>query len=210
MSSRIAVVYYSATGNVHASAEAIAQGAKDAGAEVRLRRVPETAPDSAIDKNPEWRAHADATADVPIATLDDLKWADGFALGSPTRFGNVSAQLKAFIDTTGGLWQAGHMAGKPLIGFTSSYELHGGQEATLISLYNVACHWGSIIVPTGYVDYDITHTAGGNPYGIGYVSGDVATVKLEDHLSHARWQGSRLAQIAAAVAPLRPEPHDEH
>ncbi|WP_216204531.1 flavodoxin family protein [Amycolatopsis aidingensis] len=101
-SPRIAVVYYSATGNMHRLAEAFAEGAGDAGAEVRLRRVAELAPDSAIDANPAWRAHLEDTAHIEHASLDDLVWATGFAFGTPTRFGNVSAQLKQFLDTTGG------------------------------------------------------------------------------------------------------------
>src|SRR5689334_22326212 len=102
---RIAVIYYSATGNVHALAESVAKGARQAGAEVRLRRVRELAPDHAIDANPAWRAHHDVTKhQVEFATLDDLEWADGYAFGTPTRYGNVSAQLKQFLDERGGLW----------------------------------------------------------------------------------------------------------
>lgn len=202
MKTRIAVVYYSATGHVHDMAEGIAQGARDAGAQVRLRQVPELAPDEAIDRNPAWRAHRDGTADLPVATLDDLKWADGFAFGSPTRFGNISGQLKQFIDTAGRLWAAGDLANKPFTGFTSSGNLHGGQESTLLTLYNVAYHWGSIIVPPGYVDGDIVKAAGGNPYGLSVVSGD-NPVKHEDMLAAARYQGARLATITTATASVR-------
>jgi NAD(P)H dehydrogenase (quinone) len=92
----VAVIYYSSTGNVHALAEAVAEGAEETGAEVRLRRVAEFAPDEAIDANAAWRAHLQATASVPVASLDDLRWADAYAFGSPTRFGNLSAQLKQF------------------------------------------------------------------------------------------------------------------
>ncbi|GAB3274498.1 NAD(P)H:quinone oxidoreductase [Parasphingorhabdus pacifica] len=201
MSARIAVVYYSATGNVHAIAEAVAEGAADAGAEVRLRRTPEIAPKEAIDGNPEWRAHLDATADVETAKLDDLVWADGYAFGTPTRFGNVASQLKQFIDTAGGIWEAGELVDKVATGFTSSYELHGGQESTLLSLYNVMYHWGSMILPTGYADYDIIHEAGGNPYGLSSPSGQGEPSK--DLLKAAKFQGGRLAKVSAAVAPLR-------
>ncbi|WP_232665521.1 NAD(P)H:quinone oxidoreductase [Pseudonocardia sp. TRM90224] len=201
MPSRIAVVYYSATGNVHTTAEAIADGAAAAGAQVRLLRTAETAPAHALDRNAAWRAHADATADVPIATPDDLVWADGFAVGTPTRYGNIAAQLKSYIDTTGGIWEAGHLAGKPFTAFTSTSERHGGQESTLLALYNIAYHWGSIIVPTGYVDYDIIHAAGGNPYGLSSVSGEGEPSK--ELLNAARFQGGRLAHLAAALAPLR-------
>jgi NAD(P)H dehydrogenase (quinone) len=202
MSTRITVVYYSATGNVYDIAEAVAQGARDTGAEVRLRQAAELAPDAAIDQNPAWRAHRDATTHIPLATLDDLRWADGFAFGSPTRFGNIASQLKQFIDTTGGLWQAGELANKALTGFTSSHQLHGGQETTLLALYNMAYHWGSIIVPTGSVDYDIMHAAGGNPYGLSSTH-EEDPIKREDLYSAARFQGSRLATVASALTPLR-------
>jgi NAD(P)H dehydrogenase (quinone) len=197
---RIAVVYYSATGNVHAIAEALAKGATGAGAEVRLRRVEETAPDHVVDRNPDWQAHRDATADIPVATLDDLTWADGYALGTPTRYGNVAAQLKQFIDRTGGIWEAGHLADKSFTGFTSTAEVHGGQESTLLALYHVAHHWGSIIVPTGYVDYDLIHAAGGNPYGLSTVAGPDGPP--EEVLAAATHQGARLARITAALAAV--------
>ncbi|WP_329093505.1 NAD(P)H:quinone oxidoreductase [Streptosporangium sp. NBC_01469] len=201
MNIRIAVIYYSATGNVHALAEALARGVASAGAEVRLRRVPELAPRSAIDSNPAWRDHCDATAHIEEATVDDLVWADGFAFGTPTRFGNVSSQLKQFLDMTGKIWQEGELTGKAATGFTSSYEVHGGQETTLVALYNVMHHWGSIIVPTGYADYDLIHAAGGNPYGISIRDGD------EDLAKHvyaaAEYHGARFARIAGALKPLR-------
>jgi NAD(P)H dehydrogenase (quinone) len=201
MSVRIAVVYYSATGNVHALAQAYVEGAADAGAEVRLRRVVELAPDAAIDGNPEWRAHLEATSHIEVATTDDLTWADGFAFGTPTRFGNVSSQLKQFLDSTSAAWEAGLLASKPVTGFTSSHERHGGQESTLLALYNVMYHWGAIIIPTGYVDYEILAAAGGNPYGISSISGE--GVPSKEALNAARFQGGRLAQAAVALAPLR-------
>ncbi|WP_156755552.1 NAD(P)H:quinone oxidoreductase [Actinokineospora pegani] len=202
MAARIAVIYYSSTGTIHRLAEGIVRGAEAAGAEVRLRRAAELVPDDQVDKNPEWRAHLDATADIPVATPDDLRWADGFAFGTPTRFGNVSSQLKQFLDSTSGLWNEGVMVGKAATGFTSSYELHGGQETTLVALYNVMHHWGSIIVPTGYADYDIIHAAGGNPYGIS------ATHTDEDLRKHvqaaAEFHGGRFARVAEALKAVRP------
>lgn len=195
MSVRVAVIYYSATGNVHQLAEAVAAGAAARDAEVRLRRVPELAPDSAIDANPAWRAHVDATKNqVPEATLADLEWATAYAFGTPTRFGNVSSQLKQFIDLTGGLWQAGVFHSKPATSFTSAMNRHGGQESTLLSLNNVFYHWGCIIVPPGYTD-PLLYAAGGNPYGTSWPSGggegpDGATLEA------ARYQGRHLADIA--------------
>src|SRR5690242_1540101 len=126
MTCTVAVIYYSSTGNVHALARAVAAGAEEAGAEVRLCRVAELAPAEAIDANPAWRAHTDATAAMPLATHDDLRWADGVAFGTPTRFGNVSAQLKQFLDTTGPLWARGELADKIVTGFTSAINTHGG------------------------------------------------------------------------------------
>jgi NAD(P)H dehydrogenase (quinone) len=192
--SRITVAYYSSTGSVHAIAEALADGCRGAGAEVRLRRFAELAPDHVVERNPEWRAHLDATAHIPTATVDDLVWADGFALGSPTRFGQPSAQLQQFVDSTSAAWHAGQLVDKPATGFTSAYERHGGHEATLLALYHTFCHWGSIVVPTGYVDQALTHAAGGNPYGVSSVGGDGPP--SEDVLDLARFQGRRLAVLA--------------
>lgn len=198
MGVRVAVVYYSATGNVHALAEAVAEGAEGAGAEVRLRRVAELAPDRAIDGNPAWRAHVDATKDrVAEATLEDLEWATAYAFGTPTRYGNVTAQLKQFIDLTGGQWQAGVFHNKPVTSFTSAMNRHGGQESTILSLNNVFYHWGCVIVPPGYTD-PLLFAAGGNPYGTSWPSGggegpDGATLEA------ARYQGRHLADIAGRL-----------
>lgn len=200
---RIAVIYYSSTGNVHRLAEAFAEGATRAGAEVRLRRVAEIAPDGPIDANPRWRAHLDATSGIERASHDDLRWATGYAFGTPTRFGNVSAQLRQFLDTTGSLWQADELASKPATGFVASNTHHGGQESTLLSMYNTLYHWGSVILPTGYVTGDVAIRAGGNPYGVSLVEERAASD--EDYVSAvleaARRQGARLAEAAAQLAP---------
>lgn len=196
---RIAVVYYSATGNVHALAEAVAAGAAEAGAEVRLRRVPELAPDTAIDANPAWRAHVDATkGTVQEATLADLEWAQGFAFGSPTRFGNIAAQLKQFMDQAGGLWYHGKLA-KPVTSFTSAMNRHGGQESTILAMNNVFYHWGCVLVPPGYTDPAI-YASGGNPYGVSWASGQGGERPDEATLTSARYQGRRLAQVTAKLA----------
>lgn len=204
-STRIAVIYYSATGNVHRLAEAVAEGAADAGAEVRLRRAGELAPEATIAANPAWHAHREATASIGEVRLADLTWAQGYAFGTPTRFGNVSSQLKQFLDTTSGLWLAGKLANKPATGFTASMDPHGGQESTLLALYNSMYHWGSVILPPGWVDYAIAHAAGGNPYGISQV--ETEAVENPDYvkavLAAARHQGGRLAHAASALAPLQ-------
>jgi NAD(P)H dehydrogenase (quinone) len=196
----VAVIYYSATGNVHALAHALAEGAEAEHAEVRLRRVAELAPDAAIDSNPAWRAHADASVDIPVASHDDLRWADAYAFGTPTRFGNVSGQLKQFLDTTGPLWAAGELSDKPVTAFTSAINAHGGNESTLLALYNTMHHWGAIVVAPGYTD-PRGAAAGGNPYGTAHPSGSGGPG--EAALAAARAQGERLARIAALLAAGR-------
>jgi NAD(P)H dehydrogenase (quinone) len=194
---RVAVIYYSSTGHVHRLAEAVRDGAREAGAEVRLRRVEELAPEEAIQENPDWAAHRDATRDIEVATLDDLEWADAYIFGTPTRFGNVAAQLKQFLDSTGALWAEGKLAGRIASGFTSSQNAHGGQETTLLSLYSTMYHWGAIVVAPGYTDPRV-FASGGNPSGAG--STDAPS---SDELDGARHLGERVAAIAARLgAPV--------
>jgi NAD(P)H dehydrogenase (quinone) len=194
---KVAVIYYSATGNVHALAEAVAEGAAEAGAQVRLRRVAELAPAQAIDSNPAWRAHFDATAAIQVATNDDLRWADGVVFGSPTRFGNISAQLKQFLDRTGPLWAAGELADKVATGFTSAGNPHGGNESTLLAPYHTLYHWGAIVVAPGFTDRSIAQ-AGGNPYGTSHAS--AGGPPGSDVLAAARYQGRRPAAVAESLA----------
>jgi len=189
----VAVIYYSATGSVHRLAQAIGEGAASQGAEVRVKHVPELAPADAIASNPEWQAHYDAIKDGEFATLDDLAWADAYVLGTPTRFGNVSSQIKQFIDTAGGLWMEGALAGKVASSFTSAMNAHGGQESTILALNNVFYHWGSVIVPPGYTDPRV-FAGGGNPYG---VSSSGAPTDAE--IAAAVHQGERVAQVAAKL-----------
>lgn len=148
----IAVVYYSATGTIADIAREMAETAEKAGAQVRLRRVAELASQQAIDANPAWAANLAATIDIPTAVPDDLVWADGVLLGSPTRFGNIAAQLKQFLDTLGPVWQQGLLADKVYSGFTSAGTGHGGHEATLLALSHTFHHFGGILVPPGYTD----------------------------------------------------------
>jgi NAD(P)H dehydrogenase (quinone) len=196
----IAVIYYSATGNVHALADAVADGAGEAGAEVRLRQVEEIASELLISQNQYWGRHRAAVRDQPNATLEDLEWADGVAFGTPTRFGNVAAQLKQFIDQAGQLWQEGRLADKVATSFTSSQTTHGGQESTILALNNTFYHWGMVIVPLGYTVNEV-FASGGNPYGASYTSGDrLAGRPTAEALAAARAQGARLARYAAAIA----------
>lgn len=197
-SANITVVYYSATGNVAAMAHALAEGASGAGATVRVRRVPETAPADAVAANPKWAAFAESNADE-IATLADLEWADGIALGSPTRFGNSTSQLRSFLDTTGGLWFKNALSTKVGTSFTAASTLHGGLESTILAMNNVFYHWGSIIMPLGYGEQHVARVTG-NPYGASWVSRGGAAPD-EDTLESARLQGKRLAEVSAALAP---------
>jgi NAD(P)H dehydrogenase (quinone) len=132
--------------------------------------------------------------DDPVASLDDLEWCDGYIFGTPTRFGNVSAQLKQFMDTAGPLWGAGKLADKVAAGFTSSQNAHGGQESTLLALYNTMHHWGAIIAAPGYTDPRVFE-GGGNPYGASAVDGTT-----EGELTSARYVGERVATIAERLA----------
>lgn len=193
----VAVIYYSATGTLTTMAKAIAQDAEAAGATVRLRKVAELAPQAAIDTNPAWVANIEATADIAEATADDMRWADAVIFGSPTRYGNISAQLKQFLDTLGGLWQQGELADKVYSGFTASATPHGGQETTLVALYNTVHHFGGILVTPGY-----THASkfvDGNPYGTSHVSGQGDLPVNEQTLTAARVQAERVVKFTRAI-----------
>jgi NAD(P)H dehydrogenase (quinone) len=197
MSTRILVVYYSATGNTAKLSAALADGARGIGAEVRVRTVTETAPAEAIASNPRWQAHVDTGPRPGLATLADLEWADGIAVGSPTRFGGPAGQLKSFLDTTGGLWIKGKLADKVATSFTTSSTAHGGLESTVLAINNIFYHWGAIVLPLGYVDPHLMES--GNPYGGSWVSRKSAAPD-DTALRALRIQGARLATIAGYVA----------
>lgn len=195
----ITIVYYSSTGNTYDMARAIEAGAQAAGAQVRLRRVPELAGPEAIASKPAWGAHLEATKAVPEATLADLEWADGYLFGSPTRFGLPAAQLKQFIDTVGPLWATGKLQDKAAAAFTGAGNTHGGQESTLLALHNMFYHWGSVIVPPGFTDASVK-AAGGNPYGTSFTASAPLTAEV---LAAARYQGQRVARFATVLAAAR-------
>jgi NAD(P)H dehydrogenase (quinone) len=178
MATKIAIVYYSSTGTVHAMAHRAAQAAEKQGAEVRLRHVRETAPQEAIDEQEDWVAHRKEVEDQPEADPDDLAWADVVLMGSPTRYGHVASQLQAFIDTLGPHWQEGKLADKVYAGFTASQTAHGGQESTLIGLYVSFMHFGGIVVAPGYTDS--VKFEDGNPYGASKVSGESTELEQTD------------------------------
>jgi NAD(P)H dehydrogenase (quinone) len=191
----VSVIYYSSTGTTHAMAERLSHAAEKAGAEVRLRKVAELAPDEVVGSVPEWAQHREETKDVPTAEPDDVVWADVVLLGSPTRFGNVAAQLKQFIDTLGPQWGQGQLANKLYAGFTSSQTAHGGQESTLLALYNTIHHFGGLIVSPGYTDP--VKFADGNPYGVSHVTGAGNDVELGEDQYHAL---DHMAERAVEVA----------
>jgi NAD(P)H dehydrogenase (quinone) len=192
---KVAIIYYSATGTVHALAGAAAEGVEKAGAEVRLRKVAELAAPEAINASSAWAQHVRDTADVEQASLDDLAWADVVLFGTPTRFGNAASQLRAFIETTGQLWAQGKLAGKVYSAFTASNTAHGGQESTLLALGNTFYHWGGIIVPPGYADP--IQFKSGNPYGTSHVAGNGPPDDVA--LEAARYQARRAVDTAAAL-----------
>ena len=175
---KLAVIYYSSTGTIDTMARRAAATAEKAGAEIRLRHVGELAPDEVVDSMPEWREHLDAVADEPRATPDDIVWADAVLFGSPTRFGNVASQLKQYLDTLGPQWGEGKLADKVYAGFTAAKTHHGGQETTLLALYNTIYHFGGILVPPGYTDP--VKFEDGNPYGVSHGTGAAGDVPVGD------------------------------
>ena len=190
---KIAIIYYSATGTTYKIARAIEEGAKQAGAEVRVLKVKELAPEEAIASNEGWSNHRLETQDVPEATLDDLEWADAIILGTPTRYGLPAAQLKQFIDTTGPLWGQGKLVNKIGSSFTSIATAHGGHESTLLAINNVFYSWGSIIVAPSYADP--IQFQSGNPYGTSFTSQNGTVPPDEVALNAARFQGKRVAEV---------------
>lgn len=181
---KLSIIYYSSYGTAHAMASRMAETAEGLGAEVRLRRVRETAPDEVVQSVEGWAAHAASVADQPVAEPEDLDWADAVIMGSGTRYGHVTSQLQSFIDTLGPLWQEGKLADKVYASFTSSQTRHGGQESTILAMLTTFCHFGGIIVPPGYTD--AIKFTDGNPYGVGVVTGadgvDETATQALDHL----------------------------
>lgn len=178
MPSKLAIIYYSSQGTTHTMAQRLAATAEGLGAEVRLRHVAETAPDAAVQSVDAWAAHVAEIADAPRATTDDIEWADAVIFGSPTRYGHITSQLQAYIDTLGGLWGQGKLADKAYAAFTSSQTKHGGQETTLEAMTTTFAHFGGIIVPPGYTD--ALKFNDGNPYGVSKVTGGGTDLDADD------------------------------
>lgn len=193
---RVAVVYYSTYGTNHQVAETAAEAARAAGAEVRLRRVQETAPREVVDAQEAWSAQAQKTQHIEEASPDDMVWANAFLFCAPTRYGGAASQMRSFIDTLGPVWQQGKLADKTFTAMSSASNPHGGQETTLQTLYITAMHWGAILVPPGYTD-EAVFAAGGNPYGTTVTAGS----ELSDEVKAAiRHQAQRLVRITERLA----------
>lgn len=191
---KLAIIYYSSTGNNYQMAKWAKEAAEELGAEVRIRKVQELAPIEAINSNPLWKNHYEETKDVPVATSEDLDWADAIIFSTPTRFGNVASQMKQFLDQQGGLWAQGKLVNKVVSAMSSAQNPNGGQEATVLALYKTMCHWGAIIVPPGYTDASI-FKAGGNPYGTSATIGQDG--KMVDDVEEAvKHQAKRTVTVA--------------
>ncbi len=160
---KIAIIFYTTYGTNHQIALAAKEAAEKAGAEVRLVRAKETAPQSVIDGQEGWKKQLEKMQDIPEVTHDDMTWADGYFFSVPTRYGSAPSQMQAFIDTLGPLWQAGKLVNKTATATTSAGTMHGGRETTLMSLYTTFIHWSAIIVAPGYSDP--IKFEDGNPYG---------------------------------------------
>jgi len=195
---KILVVFYSMTGNTAKLAKAVAEGAEKTGAEVRLKQVEELIPENKF--NDVMKKVKEELKYIPIATNDDLEWADGIAFGTPTRFGNMSAQLKQFIDQTGGLWMKGALINKVATMFTSVSTQHGGHETTITTGIIPLLHQGMLIIGVPYSEQrlmQIDEISGGSPYGASSVSGPAGDREpTENDLEIAKTQGKRLAGIS--------------
>lgn len=196
---KILIPFYSRTGTVEALALAVAEGARSEGAEVRLRRAREVVGPEVIASVPGWKESAQAmNARYEAPTPDDAVWADGVIFGTPTRFGAMTSELKAYIDSLGGLWAEGKLNGKAGSAFAGSSQMHGGNESTVISLWNPLAHLGFIIVPTGYAD-GVMFAGAGSPYGASVISGHPPAGPSEAEIAVARFHGRRVTQVAAKL-----------
>ncbi|MER3427244.1 MAG: NAD(P)H:quinone oxidoreductase [Pyrinomonas sp.] len=200
MAVKVQVVFYSMYGHVYKMAEAVAAGAGEVeGAEVSLYQVPELVPDEILEKTGA-KAAKKAFAHVPIARPEQLAEADAIIFGTPTRFGNMCAQMRNFLDQTGGLWASGALIGKVGSVFTSTASQHGGQETTITSFHLTLLHHGMIIVGVPYSEQrllNMNEITGSSPYGAATIAGgDGSRQPSENELAIARFQGRHVAEIA--------------
>jgi NAD(P)H dehydrogenase (quinone) len=197
---RVLVLYYSSYGHVEAMAEAVAEGARSVeGAEVEIKRVPELVPEEVAKK-----ANIKLDQPAPVAAPGDLANYDAVIFGTPTRFGNMCAQMRNFLDQTGGLWMSGALIGKVGSVFTSTATQHGGQETTVTSFHTTLLHQGMVIVGLPYAakgQMTLEEISGGSPYGASTIAaGDGSRMPSANELELARFQGRHVAEIAAKLA----------
>lgn len=193
--SKVLVLYYSSYGHIERMAEAVSEGARQAGADAVIKRVPELVPEEVARKS-----NFKLDQKAPIATVAELPDYDAIIIGVPTRFGNMAAQMKNFLDQTGGLWAQGKLIGKVASVFTSSNTQHGGQESTILTTHVVLLHLGMIIVGLPYSfpgQMDMADITGGSPYGASTIAGaDGSRQPSDNELAGARFQGRHVAEIA--------------
>jgi NAD(P)H dehydrogenase (quinone) len=206
---RILVAYYSTYGHTFQMAQSVAEGARSIpDTEVRLRRIPELEEArKALSKQEAYVQAQQQQADIEEVTHDDLRWAHGILWGTPTRYGNMTAQMKQFIDTTGSLWMSGELEDKVTGIFTSTATIHGGQESTVLTSLVPLLHLGMIFIGTPYGQNPqilVTDGIGGSPYGPGTLAGnDGSRQPVESELQTARNLGSRAARVATQTKILR-------
>lgn len=199
----VAIVVHSLGGSSMALAQAIQQGAADVEeADVRLLRVADLVPDDQLSANPRFgEAFATKVAPFPVATADDLTWADAIILGSGTRFGSASSSMRAFLEGAAQLWMTGALVGKVGAAFATSSTPHGGVEVTVRDLLTTLMHFGIIVVPPGYADP--IYFRAGSPYGaVAQAGGMQGLAPTEDDLAAARFLGKHVTQIAGRLAPV--------
>lgn len=201
---KVLVVFYSTYGHIYQMAEAVAEGAKAvAGAEVEIRRVPETLPPEVLEKMGAVEAQK-AFSHVPVCTVEELALADAVIFGTPTRFGNMCGQMRQFLDATGSLWAEGALVGKVGSVFTSSATQHGGQESTILTFHVTLLHQGFVVVGLPYAfqgQMRIDEITGGSPYGASTIAGgDGSRMPSKNELAAARFQGKHVAEVAAKLA----------
>lgn len=196
---KVLVLYYSSYGHIETMAGAVAEGVREAGAEAVIKRVPELVPEEIARKNGFKLDQA-----APIATVDELADYDAIIIGVPTRFGNMPAQMKNFLDQTGGLWFQGKLIGKVGSVFTSTGTQHGGQESTILSTHIVLLHHGLVVVGLPYAyqgQMDNSQIVGGSPYGASTIAGgDGSRQPSAIDLGGARFQGRHVAEIAKKLS----------
>src|SRR5690606_5436510 len=195
---KVLVLYYSSYGHIEAMAKAVAEGAREAGATVDVKRVPELVPQDVAEKS-----HYKTDQEAPVATVEELENYDAIIIGTPTRFGRLASQMANFLDQAGGLWARGALNGKVGAVFTSTASQHGGQEMTLFSVIPTLMHFGMVVVGLPYSFQGQTRMdeiVGGSPYGATTLTGgDGARQPSETELEGARFQGRHVAEVASKL-----------